>query len=73
VRGKVTSVGVTLTPVSQIVMEAVFAEIWVWSWKSAAVPETRTRSPRFTESLFPLKTKIPSEVAASPSPVRSCR
>ena len=34
---------------------------------------TRTTSPRLTLLLLPLKTKIPSEVARSSSPLRSCR
>ena len=44
-------------------------EICVWSWKSLTDPWTVTTSPRSTEfSLLPLKTKIASEVAGSPSP-----
>jgi len=72
VRGKVTSTGSTL-PVPQRTVRLGFAEICVWPWNSLALPVTRTTSPRLTESVLPLKTKMPSEVAESPSPVRSCR
>ena len=67
--GRATSVGVTV-PVPHVVM--VPTEICDWPWFSPAVPVTRTRSPRPTVfPLLPSKTKIPSEVAGSPSPLGS--
>ena len=67
--GSVTGVGVTMAFVPQLRM-AVTLPICVCPWNSLGVPVTRTRSPRLTESLLPLKTKMPSEVAALPSPSR---
>ena len=45
--------------------------IWVWPNASDALPLTATASPRPTAAV--LATKIPSEVARSPSPSASCR
>ncbi|MEJ7702947.1 MAG: hypothetical protein WKF47_04510 [Geodermatophilaceae bacterium] len=55
--GRLTSAGVTVWPV--IPTATAVAEIWVWPWNSDAVPVTVTTSPRSTESLLPLKTKMP--------------
>ena len=41
----------------------------VWLKRSRAKPVTRTKSPTLTVFAPPVKTKMPSEVAASPSPV----
>ena len=68
--GRVTSV-VATEPVPQTV--TCVAETCVWSWKSDALPLTVTRSPRPTLFASPLKTKMPSEVAGSPSPVAAWR
>ncbi len=66
--GRATSVGVTVS-VPQTAMLEALVEIWVCPWFSPAVPVTVTRSPTETRSwLPPLKTKMPSEVAGSPSP-----
>ena len=47
--------------------------IAVWLNRSRAKPVTRTTWPADTVFAVPVKTKIPSEVAASPSPVSSWR
>jgi hypothetical protein len=39
---------------------------------SLTVPVTRTRSPTATVGALPVNTKMPSEVAGSPSPTGSC-
>ena len=43
----------------------------VWLNRSRANPVTRTKSPASTVFAEPVKTKMPSEVAASPSPTGS--
>ena len=47
--------------------------IVVWLKRSRAKPVTRTTWPTLTGFASPVKTKMPSEVAALPSPVGSCR
>ena len=61
---------VTVAPVPTGVI--VWAETWVWPWNSLTAPRTCTTSPRATELLLPLKTKMPSDVAASASCSASC-
>ena len=67
--GSRTSVGATETPLSHV--STLLAPICVCPWKSPADPDTRTRSPTSTWSRVLLNTKMPSDVAGSPSPAAS--
>ncbi len=67
-RGSVTSMGATVPVWPHSSTPPVAGVICVWPWFSLAVPDTCTTSPSLTR-LAPLsKTKMPSEVVASPSP-----
>ena len=68
-RGRVTSTAVTAVAEPHDSTPAAVAVTWVWPWNSDAGPVTCTTAPLLTR-LAPLSnTKMPSDVAGSPSPL----